>query len=125
VDIMRAWASSPADQPDPAGLLTADERHAVQLAGLLYAFIADRIVTGGAAGKGDLAELRGAVHAIQRAVIAQAAARVYPAEFRLLEEIVASGGPTASASPDADLTRRQARKEKRRKTGNEHATRGT
>jgi DNA-binding transcriptional regulator YhcF (GntR family) len=98
-DIMNAWAPAPGDQPDPGGLLTADERHAVEQAGLLYTFIAERIVTGGATRKGDLAELRGAVHVIQRAVLAQAAARAYPAEFRLLGEIV-----TASPPPDAGPT---------------------
>jgi hypothetical protein len=65
-------------------LLTPEEREAVQLAGQLYTLIADHVVAHGATRDDDLAEIRAAVHVIQRAVESHAAARAYPAEFRLL-----------------------------------------
>jgi hypothetical protein len=68
----------------PDDLLTADERAAVQMAGHLYTFIAQRIMTDGPNMDGDLAELRGATHLIQRAVLANAAARAFPTEIRKL-----------------------------------------
>ena len=73
------------DREDP---LTADEREAVQQAGLLFTFIAERIVGHGPTRADDLAEFRYAVHVIQRAVEAQAAARAYPREFRLLGAVI-------------------------------------
>lgn len=72
------------DRRELAGLLTADEREAVRQAGLLYTFIAEHVVADGPTRNDDLAELRAAVHVIQRAVLAQAAARAYLGEFRLL-----------------------------------------
>ena len=65
-------------------LLTADEREAIRQAGQLYVLIAERIVGRGLTRNDDLAEIRAAIHVIQRAVESQAAARAYPAEFRLL-----------------------------------------
>lgn len=65
-------------------LLTADEREAIRRAGHLYALIAGCIVGYGPTRKDDLAEIRAAIHVIQRAVESQAAARAYPREFRLL-----------------------------------------
>lgn len=73
------------DREDP---LTADEREAVRQAGLLFTFIAERIVAHGPTRADDLAEFRYAVHVIQRAVEAQAAARAYPREFRLLGTVM-------------------------------------
>ena len=73
---------------DREDLLTADEREAVRQAGLLYTFIAERIVAHGPARDDDLAEFRYAVNVIQRAVEAQAAARAYPREFRLLGTVI-------------------------------------
>jgi DNA-binding transcriptional regulator YhcF (GntR family) len=70
-------------------LLTADEREAVRHAGQLYVLIAERIVGHGPTRDDDLAEIRAAIHVIQRAVESQAAARAYPKEFRLLgKEII-------------------------------------
>jgi hypothetical protein len=68
--------------------LTADERDAVRLAGELYTLIAEEICGSGPTRGDDLAELRAAVHLIQRAVLANAAARGYPSEFRLLGEVL-------------------------------------
>jgi hypothetical protein len=41
----------------------------------------------------DLAEVRAAVHVVQRAVLAQAAARACPVEFRLLGGVLPGAGP--------------------------------
>jgi DNA-binding transcriptional regulator YhcF (GntR family) len=75
--------------------LTADEREAVQLAGHLYALIAERVIADGPTRDDDLAELRAAVHVIQRMVLAQAAARAYPREFRLLGGVVSGSRNSA------------------------------
>jgi len=92
--------------PPPAGLLTPDEHQAVQQADLLYTLIADRIVADGPTRDDDLAEIRAAIHLIQRAVLAQAAARAHPSEFRLLGTVIArqddatnGRGLTRSAPP--------------------------
>lgn len=77
----------------PAELLTADEREAVRQAGLLYTFIAEHVVADGPTRDDDLAELCAVIHVIQRTVLAQAAARVYPKEFRLLGGVVVAGSP--------------------------------
>ena len=74
-------------------LLTADECEAVRQAGLLYTFIAEHVVTDGPTRDDDLAELRAVIHVIQRTVLAQAAARFYPKEFRLLGGAVVAGSP--------------------------------
>ena len=76
------------DSGDAEGLLTADEREAVRLAGQLYTLIAGHVVTDGPTRDDNLAEVRAAVHLIQRAVLAQAAARAYPLEFRLLGAVI-------------------------------------
>lgn len=65
-------------------LLTDAEREAVRMAGLLYTHIAEHVTGDGPTREDDLAEVRAAVHVIQRAVMAQAAARAYPGEFRVL-----------------------------------------
>jgi hypothetical protein len=68
----------------PDDLLTADEHEAVRMAGRLYTFIAERVVADGPTKDDDLAELRAVVHVIQRAVLANAAARAFPTEIRKL-----------------------------------------
>jgi Helix-turn-helix domain/Bacterial regulatory proteins, gntR family len=73
---------------DLASLLTADERQAVRQAGLLYTLIAENVVADGPTRDADLAELRAAVHLIQRTVLAQGAARAFPQEFRLLGTVI-------------------------------------
>jgi hypothetical protein len=72
--------------------LTGDERKAVQDAGALYTLIAERVVAHGPTREDDLAELRALVHGIQRAVLSNAAARLYPGEFRVLGGIVEPHG---------------------------------
>jgi transcriptional regulator with XRE-family HTH domain len=71
-----------------AALLTPAEHAAVRDAGQLYTRIAAHVIADGPARDDDLAELRAQVHVIQRMVLAQAAARAFPAEFRLLGSLV-------------------------------------
>jgi hypothetical protein len=82
-----------------ADLLTDDEREVVRLLGLAYTLIDGRIVAHGSTRDADLAELRSAVHVIQRAMEAQAAARAYPREFRLLGTVIPK---TISLGPAED-----------------------
>lgn len=92
----RETGKTPAGPPvvnsrDTDILLTAHEREAVRLAGRLYTLIAGHVVADGPTRGDDLAEVRAAVHLIQRAVLAQAAARAYPLEFRLLGAVIRPG----------------------------------
>lgn len=64
-------------------LLTATEQEAVKMAGDLWGMLC-QIVDIGPTRDADLAELIPHVHAIQRTVMAQAAARAYPEKYRLL-----------------------------------------
>ena len=69
----------------PKSLLTEKERAAIQRAGELYQLL-EEIVAVDRNRWHDLAELAAHVHAIQHAVMAQAAARAYPDLYRLLGE---------------------------------------
>lgn len=69
------------------GLLTPAERTALDLTAQLANTLA-RVVGDGPTRQADLAELVHQVHVIQHAVLAQAAARAYPTEYRLLGEIL-------------------------------------
>jgi Helix-turn-helix domain/Bacterial regulatory proteins, gntR family len=95
------------DDHKRADLLTEDEREVVRQAGQLYTLIADRIVAHGPTRDDDLAELRAAIHVIQRAMEAQAAARAYPREFRLLGTVIpktiALGSAVTGSHPDGNL----------------------
>lgn len=68
---------------ESAELLTAAEHDAVAQAAELWGSLT-AIVADGPARAGDLSELIFHVHAIQRAVLKQAAARAYPDLYRLL-----------------------------------------
>jgi hypothetical protein len=66
-------------------LLTEEERNIVLVLGLVYQRM--RAVVGRTATRDDdLREIRGYIHALQRMMMAQAAARAYPEKFRLLGE---------------------------------------
>ena len=78
-------AGSPGD-----AYLTDAERKAVRMAGELYTFIAGEVIADGPVRDDDAAEIRTAVHVIQHAVMAQAAARLFPGEFRLLGRAIRS-----------------------------------
>lgn len=67
----------------PEQPLTADEIAVIQHVADLWNALC-KIVADGPSREGDLAELAGAIHVIQRAVMAQAAARAYPDWLRLL-----------------------------------------
>ena len=66
------------------GLLTASELAALRLTADLVNLLALDIVGDGPTQRADIAELVVHIHAIQHMVMAQAAARAYPGEFRLL-----------------------------------------
>lgn len=84
--------------------LTGQELAVMDLTAQLANALAE-IVGDGPSRDGDLAELCGHLHGIQRAVMAQAAARRYPQRFRLLGSTVGldqeppSCGPNTSTSP--------------------------
>lgn len=81
----RARPTSAALLPAPA--LTTDELHAIDLTVDLWNTLVG-IVGRDESRAGDLAELAGHIHVIQRSVMAQAAARAYPDKFRLLGEVI-------------------------------------
>ena len=70
-------------------MLTSAERNAVRLAGELYSLIRDAVCGNGPTREDDLAEVRASVHHVQHFVLAQAAAREYPGELRLMGEVIA------------------------------------
>jgi hypothetical protein len=73
--------------------LASEEREAIRAAGMLYTFIEQRVVMNGPSRDDDLAELRFYFHGIQRAIMAQAGARAYPGELRLLGAVVEGKPP--------------------------------
>jgi hypothetical protein len=72
-------------------VLTDAERKAVRLAGELFTLIRDEVCGNGPTRDADLAELTADVHRIQRLVMAQAAARLHPGEFRLMGDVTFGG----------------------------------
>lgn len=77
-------------------LLTADEREALRLTAQL-ANLCHRIIGRGPQAEPDWAEMAHRIHAVQHMVMAQAAARAYPSEFRALGETIPASpapGPT-------------------------------
>lgn len=93
-----------------ADLLTAEERDLVQDLGRWYTRLA--AVTGDSprTREDDLREAQLHVHALQRAVMAQAAARAYPAQFRLLGEVIPGRDDSRRWGSLKRLARRVARK---------------
>ena len=72
-------------------ILTDDEQQAVRMAGDLWNHLVRHVVADGRTRDADLGELCAHIHAIQHAVMSQAAARAYPDTYRLL------GGSLAEA----------------------------
>jgi hypothetical protein len=72
--------------PDPHGepLLTGAEHTVIRLVGEAWTVLRDEVVAHGPHYAADLAELTAPCHHIQRAVLAQAAARDDPDRYRLL-----------------------------------------
>lgn len=79
------YADDPARVKPVAEFLTADERQFVRQAGELYN-LACTIVGSGDTRSADVTEFAFHIHGLQHLVMAQAAARAYPGEFRLLGE---------------------------------------
>jgi hypothetical protein len=80
-------------------VLTDAEREAVRMAGELYTHVQDKVCGNGPTRDDDLAELRASIHHVQHLVMAQAAARLYPGELRLMGEVV--GGTIGKSKPPA------------------------
>jgi hypothetical protein len=74
-------------------MLTEDEHEAIRMAGELYSHIAGKICGMGVTREADLAEVRTRIHDIQHAIMAQASAREYPDELRLMGEVVGWQAP--------------------------------
>lgn len=72
------------DETDVADLLTPAEDAVVTLLGQVWGLLVDDVVEHGRNARDDLAELAAHLHAIQNAVLAQAAARAYPDRYRRL-----------------------------------------
>jgi hypothetical protein len=86
--INRLQEASSATAGEPA--LTSVERQVIRDAGRLYTRITSEVIGDGPTRDADAAELASAIHTIQRMVLAQAAARLFPDEFRLLGEAIKS-----------------------------------
>jgi hypothetical protein len=82
-DVHRASPGRPAVS-GCCGMLTDAEHKAMKLTADLWDHLCSAVVRGGDIRNGDLNELAMHVHAIQHAVMAQAAARAYPALYRPL-----------------------------------------
>lgn len=70
-------------------MLTPEELEVMDLTVQLFGGL-QKIIVDGPSSDADIAEMVHHVHAIQRAVLAQSAARVYPDKFRLLGSTVGS-----------------------------------
>ena len=79
--------------------LTDDERACVKEAGALWNRLC-QIVGSGPTRNADLGEMIIHIHAIQQFVMAQAAGRAFPAEFRLAGEIL-----HAAPEPELEIKR--------------------
>lgn len=86
----RFFGRAPAPAEPNGPLLTEDERLCVKKLGEAWNLLC-RVVGNEATRDPDLSELVVHVHALQNAVLAQAAGRAYPGEFRLLGERLQGG----------------------------------
>jgi len=73
---------------EPAAWLTPAEQDAMAMTAELWNLIVRDVVGNGASRDQDLAELAAPIHAIQHMVMAQAAARAYPDQYRLVGEVL-------------------------------------
>lgn len=72
-------------------MLTETEIRAVNMAGELASYIEAEVIGHGPTRGQDVAELEALIHGVQRMVLAQAAARLMPEDFRLLGETLEAG----------------------------------
>jgi hypothetical protein len=75
-------------QPNDPGMLTPNELAAMQMTAELANLVMGLVIADGPTRQQDCAEFAQRVHAIQHTIMAQAAARAYPSEFRLLGGVV-------------------------------------
>lgn len=68
--------------------LTEHEHRAMQLTAELWNLLGEHVVANGPARPGDMRDFAAHIHAIQHAILSQAAARAYPDRYRLLGEDV-------------------------------------
>lgn len=73
---------------DASALLTEHEHRVIALLGEAAALYGNHVCGGDVTRPADVAEFFGHVHDLQHAVMAQAAAREYPALYRLLGEVI-------------------------------------
>jgi hypothetical protein len=81
--------------PDVGELMTEAEHTAVELAGKLWTHIVTKVIGRGHTRQADVREVTTLVHHIQRAVMAQAAARAYPDRYRRLGDVLGEPVPVA------------------------------
>lgn len=89
------------ESPSPP-LLTDDEHRCIAMTGDLYNLLS-RIVGKGAPRTEDLDEFAVHIHGIQNMVLAQAAARQWPYQYRLLGELIPNPNPHADPPPAPSL----------------------
>lgn len=82
-------------------MLTPEELEVMDLTCLIFNKL-QHIILDGPSREADVAEMVHHVHAIQRAVLAQSAARVYPNQFRLLGSTVGNGCPIGLRHHECD-----------------------
>ena len=71
-----------------AELMTETEHRVVEMMGEVWNLICTEVIGHGPSREGDLEEIIHHIHAIQRTMMKQAAARAYPNRYRLLGGIV-------------------------------------
>lgn len=76
-----------ASEREDVDLLTEDEHYAMGLTGEL-ADTLGRIVGADITRQADIAEACSHIHVVQHMILAQAAARAYPEQYRLLGEVL-------------------------------------
>lgn len=85
-------------------MLTPEELEVMDLTVQLFGGL-QKIIVDGPSSDADIAEMVHHVHAIQRAVLAQSAARVYPDKFRLLGSTIGDGCPLGLRHHGCDCER--------------------
>lgn len=74
----------PEAMPTGTAVLTGPEHAVVTYLGKAWTLLVTEVIAPGGGQAGDLAELVGPIHAVQNAVLAQAAARAHPDRYRVL-----------------------------------------
>lgn len=77
----------------PAPMLTRAELKALNLTAQLWNLLVQEVVANGSTRDHDTAELASKIHDLQHTIMAQAAARAYPTQFRLLGGSITQEAP--------------------------------